>query len=80
MVTKKYLKTDTANLFEDDTSENVRIELLWGDRIEVFPGDPVNGRVAVRARGLNEFVNESDLGDEDFSKSISSMWARATEF
>jgi len=64
MSTEKYLKTDTANLFEDDTSENVRIELLWGDRIEVFPGDPVNGRVAARARGLNGFVRESDLGDE----------------
>jgi beta-lactamase superfamily II metal-dependent hydrolase len=64
MSTVKYLKTNTANLFEDDSSETVKTELLWGDRIEVFPGDPVNGRVSARARGQNGFVRETDLGDE----------------
>jgi beta-lactamase superfamily II metal-dependent hydrolase len=63
MQTIKYLKTDSAKLYEDYTSGKVIIELLWGDTIEVLPGDPENGRVKVRARGQEGFVRQSDLGD-----------------
>jgi beta-lactamase superfamily II metal-dependent hydrolase len=60
----KYLKTDSTKLYDGYTSRKVIIELLWGDRIEVLPGDPENGRVKVRARGQEGYVRQSDLGDE----------------
>ncbi len=64
MATIKYLKTDTTKLYEDSSSGKVVIDLLWGDRIEVLPGNPSNGRVEVKARGQKGFVNISDLGDD----------------
>jgi hypothetical protein len=64
MATVKFLKTDTSRLYREAASNKVRTELLWGDRVEVLPGDPVNGRVKARARGVEGFVKETDLGKE----------------
>jgi len=64
MATEKFLKSHISKLFSEATTNKVKIELLWGDRVEVLPGNPVNGRVMVKARGVEGFVKESDLGTE----------------
>jgi beta-lactamase superfamily II metal-dependent hydrolase len=64
MAEVKFLKTDTSNLYEKADTNKVKTELLWGDRIEVLPGDPVGGRVKAKARGQEGFVKQSDLGEE----------------
>jgi beta-lactamase superfamily II metal-dependent hydrolase len=64
MPTEKYLKTDTARLFEDGVSEKFITELLWGDLIQVLPGAKQNGRVKARARGKEGFIEENKLCDQ----------------
>ncbi|MCU0459476.1 MAG: MBL fold metallo-hydrolase [Bacteroidales bacterium] len=64
MATVKYLKTETSRLYSDTGSNKVKIDLLWGDRVEIQPENPVNGRVSARARGQEGYVKLSDLGDD----------------
>ncbi len=64
MATVKYLKTETSRLYSEAGSNKVKIDLLWGDRVEIQPGNPVNGRVRVKARGQEGFVKLSELGDD----------------
>lgn len=62
MSTIKYLRKETANLYKNG---KVATELLWGDRIEVLSGTPVNGQYNVNARGYhNAYINTDDVGDE----------------
>ncbi len=64
MTTIKYLKTNTSRLYQEAASNKMKIELLWGDRVEVQDGNPVNGRVKAKARGQEGYVKLSDLGDD----------------
>jgi beta-lactamase superfamily II metal-dependent hydrolase len=64
MASVKFLKTETSRLYTEAGSNKVKIDLLWGDRIEIQPGNPVDGRVRVKARGQEGYVNLSDLGDD----------------
>lgn len=64
MAMEKFLKTQTSKLYWDSTGSKMKIELLWGDRVVVLPGDPVNGRVKVKARGQEGYIRHSDLGDD----------------
>ena len=63
MTTLKYLKTDTSKLYISESTNKVRTELLWGDRVEVLDENPLNGRVKAKARGQYGYVRHSDLGD-----------------
>ncbi|MCK9398917.1 MAG: hypothetical protein M0Q51_02835 [Bacteroidales bacterium] len=60
----KYLKTETANLYGDETSNKVITELLWGDRIEILSTTVTDGRVKAKARGKYGFIKESVYGEE----------------
>ncbi len=64
MTTIKYLKTNTSRLYQEAASNKMKIELLWGDRVEVQDGNPVNGRVKAKARGQEGYIKLSDLGDD----------------
>src|SRR5690606_23651976 len=41
-----------------------KIELLWGDRVELLSQRKQNGRYKVKARGVEGYVAAEDLGDE----------------
>ena len=60
----KYLKSETAKLYKSATSNQVIIELLWGDRIELINANQSNGRNKVKVRGITGYVKHSDIGDE----------------
>jgi len=60
----RYVATDTTKVYATATARSAERELLWGDRVFLDPAQPpVNGRVAVRARGLPGFVKPAELGD-----------------
>jgi beta-lactamase superfamily II metal-dependent hydrolase len=64
MATIKYLKTETANLYAGETSNEVKTELLWGDKLEILSTPFANGRVNVKARGMTGFIKDSVYGDD----------------
>lgn len=59
--TLKYVATPTAALYAQPDGRRRRIELLWGDRVQVL--DATGARWRVRARGVTGFVAPTVLGD-----------------
>ena len=57
----RYLAAFTAPLYAEATGRRRRIELLWGDRVQVL--DSSAARWRVRARGIAGYVDPSALGD-----------------
>lgn len=55
-----YVETYTAPLYAQATGSKRRIELLWGDRVLVL--DASGARTRVRARGVEGYVDPSNLG------------------
>ena len=53
-------KKFTAPLFRNLTDDDVRMDLLWGDRVRVI--DQSGGRWKVKARGFTGFVTPSHVG------------------
>lgn len=53
-------KRFTAPLFRNATDDDVRIDLLWGDRVRVI--DQTAARWKVKARGITGFVTPSHVG------------------
>ena len=45
----------TTSLFRKSTGDDVRVDLLWGDRVRVL--DSGSARWKVKARGITGFVN-----------------------
>ena len=58
----KYVSEDTAPMYVGATGNSKRLELLWGDRVDVLETGTLRSKV--RARGKNGFVSNSVLGDE----------------
>src|SRR5690606_21193685 len=56
-----YVATPTAALYAQPEGRRRRIELLWGDRVQVL--DATGARWRVRARGVTGFVAPTVLGD-----------------
>ena len=57
-----YIKSDTASLYESQTGSKKRMELLWGDSVQVLSTS--GSRRKVKARGIEGYVYASDLGGE----------------
>ncbi len=58
-----HLKATTARLYPTaDERKRYVCELLWGDRVEVLSEADEEGRIRVRARGHQGFVEQSALG------------------
>ena len=49
----------TAPLYRFETGSKKKIDLLWGDRVEVV--DDSGSRAKVRVRGMSGFVSKSRL-------------------
>lgn len=64
MPTQYIQQTETfvSPFYSSKTATTPAAELLWGDRVETL-GQPAAGRVKVRARGHNGYVNAAHLGD-----------------
>jgi glyoxylase-like metal-dependent hydrolase (beta-lactamase superfamily II) len=58
----KYVSKDTAPLFFDATGSKRRLELLWGDRVDIT--ETVGSRFKAKARGKPGFVEAADVGDQ----------------
>ena len=58
----KYVSEDTAPMYIAATGTKKRLELLWGDQVDVLETGTLCSKV--RARGKNGFVSNSALGDE----------------
>ncbi len=58
----KYVSEDTAPMYIAATVTKKRLELLWGDQVDVLETGTLRSKV--RARGKNGFVSNSALGDE----------------
>lgn len=54
----------TTPLFSAETGEELKIELLWGDRVRVV--DQGGDRWKVKARGVTGFVNPDHLGTKSY--------------
>ena len=59
-----YVSEDTIPLFSGKTSNKKSIHLLWGDSVRLQEDLPVTGRVKVKARGINGYVNTSQIGKQ----------------
>ena len=59
-MTIDYINSDTAPLYEAATGSRKRMELLWGDRVQVLTTS--GSRRKVKARGAQGYVRTSDLG------------------
>jgi hypothetical protein len=57
----KYVAKDTTVLFETEIGSAKKMELLWGDRVDVETAGSVRSKV--RARGKPGFVENAALGD-----------------
>lgn len=57
----KFVATPTAALYAQPEGTRRRIELLWGDRVQVL--DAASPRWRVRARGVTGYVAPTVLGD-----------------
>ncbi len=61
----KYINKEKSKLYFDKDKSKLVMELLWGDRVRVIPGNPGNGMKKVNVRGWkNVYVASNDLGDE----------------
>jgi beta-lactamase superfamily II metal-dependent hydrolase len=60
----KYLSSETSKLFETSDKNSALINLLWGDRVRILDTSPQNGRLRVKARGIEGFVDQNDLGEK----------------
>lgn len=66
-MTIKYVKTETAKIYTAKDSNDVVLELLWGDRVELVSTTPENGRYKVNARwarNMETYIDEKALGDQ----------------
>ena len=59
----KYLKSETAPFLVREGNREVKIELLWGDQVQIESG-PEEGFVTGWARGRRGRIEERHLGDE----------------
>ena len=59
-----YVSEDTIPLFSGKTSNKKSIHLLWGDSVRLQEDLPVTGRVKVKARGINGYVNTSQISKQ----------------
>ena len=57
----KYVSKDTTGLFEAETGNDKKMELLWGDRVVVDTAGPVRSKVTARSKP--GFVENAALGD-----------------
>lgn len=65
-MTVRYVSEDTTPLYERETGNKKRLELLWGDHVTIdgkLSGN-ASGRVKVKARGKDGYVNAAALGKE----------------
>jgi beta-lactamase superfamily II metal-dependent hydrolase len=54
----------TSPLFRRSSGDDVRIDLLWGDRVRVL--ESASARWKVKARGITGFVNPDHLGTRSY--------------
>ena len=59
-----YVSEDTIPLFSTRTSGRKSIHLLWGDSVRLQETLPSSGRVKVKARGVNGYVNMEQLSNQ----------------
>lgn len=57
----KYVSKDTTGLFEAETGNARKMDLLWGDRVVVDTAGPVRSKVTARSKP--GFVDNTALGD-----------------
>ena len=62
--TTRYVSQDTIPLFTNKTTNTKTISLLWGDSVQLQETLPATGRVKVKARGINGYVNVDHIGDK----------------
>lgn len=60
----QYVSKNTTPLYEKPTGKKVKLELLWGDRVEPIPSIDSSDRIEVRARARRGYVKKSDLGPD----------------
>lgn len=60
--TINYVKTDTTPMYDEAVKGKSILHLLWGDRVKIL--DEAEGRLTVKARGREGWVNRKALGGE----------------
>jgi len=60
----QYVSKNTTPLYIESTGKKVKLELLWGDRVEPIPGINCGERIEVKARTRTGYVKKSDLGPD----------------
>lgn len=58
----RYVNTETTKLYAEDGSDDVRMELLWGDSLQILAKNK-EGWTKVKARGWTGYVATADIGD-----------------
>jgi beta-lactamase superfamily II metal-dependent hydrolase len=63
-MTSYYVSKNTTPLYAESTGKKFKIELLWGDSVELIHGINSDERVKVRARARTGYVKKSDIGPD----------------